>query len=98
MARYRFERVSIAQSAQVSEEVDANGQELVGVYLPAAITGAITLQAVSPIGSTYATFKTITFAANSYIPYTDARGLYRVRINSGSAEAAKRDFVLVFEE
>lgn len=97
--------LTIANGAQVSSEYNSiaglGSLVSVAVYAPAALTGAVTLQVSwleSPSASDWrnATYVTtaITVAAGAAV-IVPAVGFRSIRLSSGSAEGAQRDFVIV---
>jgi hypothetical protein len=93
------QNVTIANGAQLSSEINTGGMALVGLYLPAALTGtAITFQASSTSGGTYldvynsAGQVSYTVAPSRYIAIDpkDFQGMIYLKLKSGSAEGAAR--------
>jgi len=95
----------IAASGTTSGEVDTLGTTLLGIYLPAVLTGtAITFTAAPASGGTFVPVRTMdgsgaystTVAASRYVPLDERvfKGLRFIKLVSGSSEAAERTIVL----
>ncbi len=91
--------ITIGTSTTVSNAIDLGEGALVGLQLPAALTGvAITIQASDAIDGTFSLVAlrggafSITVAANTYIALLseETRGYRFIKLVSGSAEAADR--------
>lgn len=105
MAIDRFDgehiNVTIANGQTTSAEIDLSGLQLVGVWIPAAITGTtMTFTAATATGGTFSTIYevagaasySITIGASRFIPI-DPRvfsGLRYIKLVAGSAQAADR--------
>lgn len=96
--------ITIATNTTVSAAVDLGGCTLVGVRTPAQLTGtSLSFQAVDEAGNSLAVHKTdgnalsLTVAAGRHIPLDpkDFQGIWKIKLVSGSEEAANRTFTLL---
>lgn len=97
--------VTIANGATASGEADLGGTTLVGVILPAALTGTtLTFTAASAAGGTFIPVTgsngsnlSFTVAASKYLAIDPAlfHGVRFIKAVSGSTEGAARDLILV---
>ncbi|WP_020469718.1 hypothetical protein [Zavarzinella formosa] len=96
--------VTIASSGTASGEADLGGTTLVGVMLPAALTGttltftaaAIAGGTSNPVTGSNGSALSFTVAANKYLAIDPAlfHGIQFIKAVSGSAEGASRDLIL----
>ncbi len=103
----RAATVTIANGATVSNAIDVADSQIVGVFLPAALTGvALTFQGsvdnntFNAITKVDGTAYTLTIAAAKYvmIPPNDLGGVRFLKVVSGTAEAAARDIILMLRQ
>ena len=97
---------TIASGATTSDEVDLGGDQLCGLFVPAAFTGtAVTITAAPASGGTFVAVidpatglaYTLTVAAGKYAPISNlafTAGLRFVKLVSGSAETPARVVIL----
>lgn len=111
MAHYTTTRAKIASGQTVGVAVDLTGQRLVGIQTPAALTGVTltwqvsasndgTFTAANHLNTLAVTATVLTsVAASQYIalPFDKAPANGWVKLVSGSAEGADREFVLFTE-
>lgn len=90
-----YRAVKMANGGTDTPEVVFDTELLVGVFLPAAITGTLSLEAKNPVSGSWGTIKTITFVANGYFNLVadDMRGFGAVRVHASTGQAAERQFV-----
>jgi hypothetical protein len=101
---------TILSGQTVSNALDLHEGRLSGVNMPAAFTGTtIKIKASTDGGTTFNTVTkpdgtdiTLTVAANKFVAFTDdikaaLRGVRRIQLVSGSAEAADRVVTVVVE-
>lgn len=97
---------TIASSGTTSSAIDLYGAALVGIILPASMTGtAISLQMSNSISGTFVTVQdgdgadlSIGIAASKYVPLNNlalAAGLRFIKLVSNASEAAQRTITLV---
>lgn len=99
-----FAAVTIANGGTVSSDIICNGLALVGIQLPAALTGIALTFKGSVDGTTFqpiydttsGTALSYTVAAGHYVAVDPApfQGLKALQIVSGSAEGAARSFTV----
>ncbi len=95
---------TILSGQTTSAEVDLCGTQLVGLYVPAAITGTSVKLLAAPVsGGTFVTVQssgadfTLTVAASKYVPIENlavVAGLRFIKLVSASTEAADRVITL----
>lgn len=95
---------TIAVSATTSDTVDLGGCSLIGIFTPSSITGtALKFRPVNDSGTDVPLYTTggsevsYTVAASRYMPIDPDtfRGIQKLKLVSGSAEAAERAITLV---
>ena len=107
MPRVSLEPVTIASGQTTSNQVELNGRTVVGVYMPAAFTGsALTFLVEDADGND----KTMADGAGADVSKTvaadkmvllnpaDFAAVNKVKLVSGSSEAADRHFYLAVRE
>jgi len=99
--------VVVANGGTESSPTDLNGQVLIGVDVPAAVTSTTAELQTSIDNSTWKPVYdregnkyTLALGASRYIalPPGDIAGLHNVRLKTGSAEGAARTFKLVLRK
>ena len=81
-------------------DVEMKGDTLLGYVCPSALTGTLALQAVfNGVACDINGFAS-TFSAGDYVPVVEGtlKGVPTLRIGTGGAEAAARQFILAIEE
>ena len=97
--------VNIASSQQLSDTIDAEGMTLVGIRLPATLTGAtFSIQESDNLAGTYrdvyntnGSLFSFTVAANRTVLFnpSDLAGLRFIKLKSAATEAAQRTITCI---
>jgi len=104
MAFYNYQTVTIAASGTDSTAIDLQGHTIVGIQLPAAMTGAtVAILESQTFGGTYrpvnlngaATTYTATASTTIAVPETNTKCVQFAKIRSADAEAAQRTLVVI---
>lgn len=93
-------RTATIPNGETYVDVEMKGDTLLGYVCPATLTGTLALQAVfNGVACDISGF-TSTFAAGDYVPVVEGtlKGIPILRISTGSAEAAARQFILAIQE
>ena len=104
MAIYNYQTVTIASGQTDSGAIDLQGHTIVGIQLPAAMTGAtVAILESQTVGGTYrpvnlngtATTYTATASTTIAVPHTNSMCVQFAKIRSASAEGADRAITVI---
>lgn len=104
MAFYNYQTATILSGATDSNAIDLQGHTIVGIQVPAAITGAtLAILESQTVAGTYrpvnlngsATTYTATASTTIAVPFTNTMCVNFAKIRSASSEGADRSIVVI---